>query len=200
MSCRNLATLAIAVVGLASAGCSGQSPAQPTPTLDPVRGLSVPSARSRGVESVDLSNGVRTARGTIAGTYVLTFLSQNQPVSTLPVCKPGVCPELILKAHVEGSSGAATDGTVTFQYCSLKGRPPNDITRADEAPSSACDVDGTAAWANLMRIGVNQSGDAYANFGYVQLPRTVGFRFKYSGGSSIAAGVSPSMDFTWIAQ
>ena len=51
-----------------------------------------------------------------------------------------------------------------------------------------------------MRIVVNQSGDAYANFGYVQIPRTVGFRFKYSGGSNIAAGMSPTKDFTWTAQ
>jgi hypothetical protein len=121
-------------------------------------------------------------------------------VETLPVCQPGVCAELILKAHVYGNSGAATDGTVTFQYCSLKRRPPHDITRADEAPSRACDIDGTATWANLMRIVVNQSGDAYANFGYVQIPRTVGFRFKYSGGSNIAAGMSPTKDFTWTAQ
>jgi len=43
--------------------------------------------------------------------------------------------ELILAAHVTDAAGnAATSGTIAFDYCSYKGLPPNDITRADQAP------------------------------------------------------------------
>jgi hypothetical protein len=87
---------------------------------------------------------------------------------------------------------------VIFQYCSYKGLPPNDIARADEAPTAACE-DGSATWANLPRgVPVNASGDAYLDFGVVMIPRTVGFRFRYLGqGSGIANGVSAPEDFTW---
>jgi hypothetical protein len=48
---------------------------------------------------------------------------------------------------------------------------------------------------------VNEAGDAAMNFGVVQIPRTVGFRFRYSPqGGDIASGVSPAEDFTWTAQ
>lgn len=132
-----------------------------------------------------------------AGSYVLAFLKNGQEVSSLPV---GFGSEVALRAHIEDAAGvAAQSGGVTFQYCSLKGRPPNDITRADEAPSSAC-ADGSGTWANLMTITVDPSGNAYMSFGIVQIPRTVGFRFKYAGrGSGIANGVSEPADFTWVA-
>jgi hypothetical protein len=87
---------------------------------------------------------------------------------------------------------------VIFQYCSLKGLPPNDITRPDEAPSAAC-ANGTAAWANLTTMPIDQSGNAYLDFGVVLIPRTVGFRFRYLGqGSGIENGVSEPRDFTWV--
>ena len=67
------------------------------------------------------------------GSYELSFVSGGQAVSTLPVCTESVCPILGLKAAVEDAAGApAQSGTVTFQYCSLKGLPPNDIERADD--------------------------------------------------------------------
>ncbi len=137
----------------------------------------------------------------VAGSYQLSFLDHNlQPVSSLTVCSASSCPELILGAHVESAAGApAQSGIVTFQYCSYKGLPPNDITRADEAPSSAC-ANGSATWANLTNVPVNTSGNAYMDFGIVMIPRTIGFRFKYSGQKSgIASGVSQPGDFTWVA-
>jgi hypothetical protein len=98
----------------------------------------------------------------------------------------------------DGFGAPAQGGLVTFQYCSYKGGPPNDINRADEAPSAAC-ATREASWANLVSVPVNASGDAYMNFGFVQIPRTVGFRFKYTGqGSGIANGVSAPSDFTWV--
>jgi hypothetical protein len=89
---------------------------------------------------------------------------------------------------------------VIFQYCSLKGLPPNDIERADEAPSAAC-ANGSATWANLpASVPVNASGDAYLDFGVVLIPRTVGFRFRYFGqGSGIANDPSAPEDFKWVS-
>lgn len=131
----------------------------------------------------------------VPGCYGLSFLDNSlQPVTTLVVGQ-----ELVLKAHVDNCSGGpAQRGAVTFQYCSLKGLPPNDITRADEAPSAAC-ASGEGNWARLVTVQVNASGDALMNFGFVSIPRTIGFRFKYlAQGSGIASGVSdPPADFTW---
>ena len=136
----------------------------------------------------------------VAGSYALGFFingpSGLQPVSSLPVLSQ----ELILGAHVESSSGApAQSGAVAFEYCSYKGRPPNDITRADEAPSAAC-ASGLATWKSLpATLTVDPVGNAYLNFGIVQIPRTVGFRFRYtSRGSGIANAVSAPADFTWV--
>jgi hypothetical protein len=130
-----------------------------------------------------------------AGSFQLSFFANGLiPVSSLTVFQ-----ELILGAHVADASGApAQGGSVTFQYCSLKGGPPNDINRADEAPSAAC-ATRDASWANLISVPVDGSGNAYMNFGFVSIPRTVGFRFKYTGqGSGIANGVSAPSDFTWV--
>jgi hypothetical protein len=58
---------------------------------------------------------------------------------------------------------------VIFEYCSYKGRPPNDTTRADEAPAEAC-ASGEAIWKQLGTESVNESGDAYLLFGAVHTP------------------------------
>ena len=198
MSHRNF-TVFLAALGLASVACSTQSPLAPGTAGDEVPRLSVVPASS-GRTSADTSVALHAA-STVPGSYELFFLSNGQIVPTLPVCGPSSCQELTLRAHVESSFGPAARGAVTFQYCSFKGRPPNDITRADEAPSSACEVDGTARWANLLSMKVNESGDASMNFGFVRIPRTVGFRFRYSPqGGDIASGVSAAEDFTWTAQ
>ena len=82
-----------------------------------------------------------------------------------------------------------------------QGGPRNDTTRPDDAPSSACEADGTGRWANLQSIKLKEARDVDVNFGFVQIPRTVGFRFRYAPqGADIASGVSPAEDFTWTAQ
>jgi hypothetical protein len=182
---RKPSSLMVAVVAAgAIAACADQSPVSPRAGSDRAGG---PSLLSQSVP----------------GTYQLFFFKNGPtglvPVSSLSVCIVGlICDELILGAHVAASGVPAGSGTVIFQYCSYKGLPPNDITRADEAPSAACD-DGSASWANLPPgVPVTGSGDAYRDFGVVRIPRTVGFRFRYLGqGSGIANGVSVSRDFTW---
>ena len=141
------------------------------------------------------------------GIYTLTFLARVdgtlQEVTSLPVQTA----ELILKASVTSSAGsAAQSGTVTFEYCSYKGRPPNDISRADEAPKEACEQ-GTASWARLRSLYASSEcpalapGYACLGFGVVRLPRDVGFRFRYaSQGSAIASGMSQPKNFTWTAE
>jgi hypothetical protein len=139
------------------------------------------------------------------GRYVLSFDARLdgilQPVSSLTVSSQ----ELILVAHVEDSlGGAARSGSVTFEYCSFKGLPPNDITRADEAPKEACDT-GSANWARLTSAQIDPGGcpgagpgTACMDFGIVRIPRVVGFRFRFNGqGGGIASGVSAAENFTW---
>jgi hypothetical protein len=187
MSRQNPAHVIAPIVCLALVACSGQSPVSPSAPADGVAGLSALAAKG------------------VPGSYALSFLAfingTLQPVSTLPAGDG----ELILNAHVAQSSGApAQTGSVIFEYCSLKGLPPNDITRADEAPSDAC-ATGLGSWARLSTVQISAGtcpglgpGNACMTFGVVRLPRTVGFRFRYLGqGSVIASGVSAPMDFTW---
>jgi len=140
-----------------------------------------------GAVIVDPSVAVLAAQA-VPGSYELSFQKTNgEPVTSLPVCTPSVCEELVLKAHITAEiSGRPTQrGMVIFQYCSLKGLPPNDITRPDEAPSAACE-NGSATWANLGGFKVNESGDAFLDFGIVLIPRAVGFRFRYIAASLMA--------------
>ena len=103
------------VLGLfAFAGCSNQTPLAPAAAAGGAGELSAkPSAAPPGV-------------------YTLTFMARVdgtlQEVTNLPVQTA----ELILKASVMSSTGSAAQaGTVTFEYCSYKGGPPNDVTRAE---------------------------------------------------------------------
>lgn len=184
-----LASIVVLLGGVGVIGCSSPSPAAPS------------LAHATGTDT-----SVKSSTGAPGG-YSLTFLARVdrtlQEVASLPVSSA----ELILRAYVTDSSGnPAQKGTVTFEYCSYKGGPPNDITRADEAPKEAC-AQGTASWARLTSMSVNPGtcaplGTGYAcmNFGIVQIPRDIGFRFKYSPqGSSIASGVSDAKNFTWVA-
>jgi hypothetical protein len=167
---------------IAFLGCSSELPTTPAVARPPI------------------AEGAQSAKA-VAGSYQLSFLDSNlQPVSSLPACTISPCHELILGAHVEDANGdPAQAGFVTFQYCSYKGFPPNDISRADEAPSSAC-ADGSATWANLRSLSVDASGNAYLDFGIVMIPRTIGFRFRYTGSKTgIANGDSAPADFTWTA-
>jgi hypothetical protein len=173
MARRNLAGLLTVVGAFVLVACSDQTPVAPS--------------LNAGAGDVHV-----LARAAL-GSYELSFYTNGlQPVSSLPVFE-----ELVLGAHVAASGVAAQGGLVTFQYCSLKALPPNDITRADEAPSAAC-ATNDAKWANLLSVPVDGSGNAYMNFGFAAIPRTVGFRFKYTGqGSGIANGFSLPRDFTW---
>lgn len=177
MARRNLAGMLAVVVGaIAVAACSDQTPVSPSVDRGP-------------------SQDVRLLARAAPGSYELSFFTNGLvPVTSLPVLQ-----ELILGAHVANGSGVpAAGGSVTFQYCSLKGGPPNDINRPDEAPSAACTT-RDASWANLISVPVDAFGNAYMNFGFVSIPRTVGFRFRYSGQrSGIANGTSAPRDFTWV--
>jgi hypothetical protein len=187
---RTLFVVVVAGASFAFAACSSQSPVSPEPSPNAVGGPSMMAAKA-----------------SAPGSYTLSFIARVdgtlQGVTSLPVLST----ELILKAYVTDSFGQpAQGGTATFEYCSYKGGPPNDITRADEAPKEACE-EGTASWARLMSLSVTAGtcpglGTGYAcmNFGIVRIPRDVGFRFRYSPqGSSIAAGTSEAKNFTWVA-
>ena len=171
------------------------------------------SKRTAGL--VGSESNVRTERsflsslttGTVVpGLYDLSFrVFRNgvfEPVSSLPVLSS----EMILMAHVEDASGnPAQNGTVTFEYCSYKGRPPGDIDNPDEAPKEACDA-GTATWDRLGRasigtcLGHQLPGSACVFFGVVRIPRDVGFRFKYAGRrGGVDSGMSGEANFTWTA-
>jgi len=181
------ATIIIPIVMACFSACTDRSPA-------------APSGGVAAAADVSARPGASTA-----GRYELSFYADRigglVPVSSLTVLSD----ELILVARVTSSSGvAATSGTVTFEYCSYKGLPPNDITRADEAPLEAC-ADGSASWARLMAIrldaiGCPQFGPGYAcvDFGVVRIPRKIGFRFRFSGPrSGIADGTSLPQNFEW---
>jgi hypothetical protein len=187
---RTLFVVVVAGASFAFAACLSQSPVTPDTSAGAAAG---PRAA--------------VANASATGTYTLSFIARVdgtlQEVTSLPVLST----ELILKSYVADSSGQpAQRGTVTFEYCSYKGGPPNDITRADEAPKEACEQ-GTASWARLMSLSVTAgtcpglgTGYACVNFGIVRIPRDVGFRFRYSPqGSSIAAGTSEAKNFTWVA-
>jgi len=169
--CRLVGLIIPVVAGAAMVACSGQSPV--------------------GLEAVEAP---RSAVQALPGTYTLSFVSSaGRTVTSLPIGS-----EVRLKAEVRDAFGApAQSGRVTFEYCSLKGLPPNDITRADEAPKEACES-GVAKWAHLIGVRVTTSGIPLVDFGVVQIPRTVGFRIRYTGGlaSGIASG-GASANFTW---
>jgi len=117
----------------------------------------------------------------VPGSYELSFFFSG--------------PELILKAHVaDAVSGApAQGGTVTFQYCSLKGGPTLQMR---PLPSVECESGGSGTWVRLARIAVSASGDAFVDFGIAPSIATVGFRFLYAGErGGIASGVSAPLDF-----
>jgi hypothetical protein len=115
--------------------------------------------------------------------------------------------ELTLKAYVTDSAGQpATVGSVTFEYCSYKKGPANDISRPDEAPLEAC-AEGSASWARLASMSMTEQrcprlGIGYAcyNFGIVRIPRVVGFRMRYDPrNSGIASGGTLPKNFVWVA-
>lgn len=189
MSKRILATrLIVALLGAVTANaCSGESPVTPSPAV---------------ATTVDLS--AKPSAG-VPGVYDLSFNvwrdGSYQNVSSMAVNSG----ELLLRARVTDSSGApALRGTVTFEYCSYRGGPRNDIERADEAPKEACEQ-GSAAWARLTSRSISAggcpppfAGYACTSFPNVLIPRDIGFRFRYAPqGSGIPAGETAPENFTW---
>ena len=183
--------LALAVVAAtAVSACSGESPVAPTSA----------------VVGTGAEHNARPGHG-VPGTYELTFTTYRintlTEVSSLVVSSE----ELTLKAYVTDSTGQpATVGSVTFEYCSYRGGPANDISRPDEAPLEAC-AEGTGSWARLASMSVTEQrcarlGIGYAcyNFGIVRIPRAVGFRMRYDPrGSEIAGGGTLPKNFVWVA-
>jgi hypothetical protein len=141
----------------------------------------------------------------VPGTYELTlFKDARGGITEITDLNPlFVNEELVLWAHVEDSSGVpASSGSVTFQVCRHG--------RTDPRPSSDCDIGGTARWVSLITMKVTAEtclalpqeahgpGNACVDFGFVANPRTIGFRFRYTGqGSGIAGDISDSKDATW---
>jgi hypothetical protein len=174
---RDLSTFTVTVIVFALVACSGRSPVEPGTSP----GQSPPGQSPPGQ--------------IVSGSYQLAFFKNGpsglESVSSLPFGQ-----ELILRAHVEDSSGLpAKAGTVIFEYCSLNGFPKDDITQIDEAPIEAC-ANGSATWTPLVTIGVNGSGEALMNFGFVRVTPVIGFRFRYlDQGSGIASGTSAPANF-----
>jgi hypothetical protein len=172
---KHLNLIAALFASIVLAGCSSQSPTAP--------------ASGPGV------GGELSARPSPAapGVYQLSFLYRGQPVQSLPVGQEAILKALVLNAT---TGLPATDGTVTFQYCSRAGRK-NDITDADEAPKVECD-EGTAKWTTVVSVALNKKGEAFGGFGIVRIPRTIGFRFLFRPEKSgIDGGTSPHLDLTW---
>jgi hypothetical protein len=126
------------------------------------------------------------------GSYVISFLIEA-PGGLLPIEEGVSVPTgsfLVLKATVRDNAGnLATAGTVTYEFCWAQG---------DYAPKAACDS-GNGRWKRHWSVRVDPVGSLMA-FGSCSTPRSIGFRFTYSGkGSGIASGTSMAKDFTWSA-
>jgi hypothetical protein len=140
----------------------------------------------------------------IPGTYEISFFSNGQDIT--PYLTLLVGDELVLQAHVTDAALVdAQRGAVTFQYCSLQGG--RSLTQTDPAPSAACDLDGTGTWISVVTFKVDAGtcpwarspGYACVDFGAIRSPRTVGFRFRYTGqGSGIASATSAAKDVSWV--
>ena len=182
--------IAVVLSACSLIACSSQIPAAP----GPVAGPDGPAAGSQ--------------RG-VPGIYDLTFIypvnGAYQEVSSLIV---GGINTPFLKARVTDMSGnPATTGTVTFDYCSY-GEPTNNVANPDALPKEACEQ-GAAMWAPLDRAKRVGDGSCYFLAGasaceglrIVRIPRTLGFRFRYTQqGNNIASGTSPARDLEWTAQ
>ena len=143
------------------------------------------------------SASVLAAQTYVPGSYVISCLLDTRAGTVpcmngnqIPICSNSACDELVVKAHVEDSSGnPAESGTVIIQDCEVNNSP---------APSAACDS-GSGTWSHIIQMPVDASGDSEVDYGYGRTPRTIGFRFKYFGRrSGIASGMSAPMDVTWF--
>jgi len=142
----------------------------------------VPLAPDAATAPISLALGV-------AGTYELTFHTSRsywEPVWSVPVGT-----EVMVRATVRDAAGAlATSGSVTLERCTLAGSP---------APSAAC-AGGGGSWKRVMSVRMDPSGFPPTMEGArCSSPRSIGFRFRYSGSSAIASGTSQARDISWVA-
>jgi hypothetical protein len=102
----------------------------------------------------------------------------------------------VLDAYVLDAAGEpATDGSAVFYYCSLQGNP---------APSTAC-VTGSGRWRRYgsVRFFLRDATDSHlghASLVYDAAPSsgtTIGFRFRYTRGTTIASQYSNTDDQSW---
>jgi hypothetical protein len=94
---------------------------------------------------------------------------------------------LVVRSEVRDDAGVlATVGKVTYEYC---------WSRGDYAASAVC-ANGSGSWKRLRTMDVDPVGSRFG-FGSCSVPRTIGFRFTYSGRGTIAPGTSAARDFTW---
>lgn len=124
------------------------------------------------------------------GTYVISFLKETSTGLAPAADAEPVGTYLVLKSEVRDASGnLAQSGTVKYEYC---------VSRGDYAPSAVCNS-GAGSWRRLLSMDVDPVG-SLVGFGACTTPRTIGFRFTFSGRSSgIASATSQSKDFTWLA-
>lgn len=136
------------------------------------------------------ADGVRLAGQAAPGSYVISFLKETSTGLAPAADAEPVGTYLVLKSEVRDSFGnLAQSGDVRYEFCWSNG---------DYAPSSSCDS-GSGVWRRHMSVRVDPIG-SLVGWGSCSTPRTIGFRFTYSGrGSGIASGVSQSKDFTWVA-
>ncbi len=170
-----LARLMLGVIGTSTMIACAESPIAPT--------------------GVHQSALVTVTAQPVEGFYDLRFLN----TSHVEVANLQFGQALILQAHITDAGGnPAQGGSVVFQYCSLKGYPPNDIEHVDEAPLEKCEVTGEGTWAHLATRDVDTSGNAEMTFCCSTITPTIGFRFKYLGqGSGIANRTSGPENFNW---
>ena len=172
--------LCVAAV-MSAAACSGQSPVAPAVTSGAASSADATAKRPTGGGS----------GGATAGIYEIGFLKEVRGVWGLqPVVDNtlNIGESLVLTAMVTDASGAlAQDGRITFEYCDL-----NSV----KVQSSEC-ATGRGRWRRYWSGDVHPLVGARVFFGSCSTPRVIGFRLRYSGGSTIADGVSPPKDVTW---
>lgn len=142
------------------------------------------------VAPVSPPHGVSLAVNAVTGSYTISFLKETSTGLAPAADAEPVGTYLVLKSEVRDDAGnLAQSGSVRYEYC---------WSRGDYAPSSTCNSGG-GSWRRLLTVDVDPIG-SLVGFGSCSTPRTIGFRFTYSGqGSGIASGVSQSKDFTWAA-
>ncbi len=189
---RNIGALVVVLLGAITSITCSRSPVAPSDRSNTIDPLSTSGDGNAGASATPLAQG-------LPGTYTLSFEDHNgQVVTTLPVGQ-----ELVLRADVSSSAGPAQRGSVQFQVCGTGG---HSLQRLDPVPFSECDSGGSANWIPITTFSVaagtcpgTASGSACVDWGAVQNPRTIGFRFKYvSQGSGVQSGQSLPADFTWL--